>query len=186
MSKFESLYKKIELFEKLAVYGNRSSFLKAIAQNPNASYQPFMGSDSQGDHPEAAPDSSTQTTKEMTIVGNPPIPTDVQEMLSRIVTMDRIGIPLHKIDGLIGPETRGALKEFKNKYAPGVNSDAQLFNAIRAQYNKNPDFYGKIDHVSSAPAPAAKPQKQPEPYNPYKATARQDAGEERPVPGPKA
>jgi hypothetical protein len=32
MGKYNSLFKKIEVFEKLAVYGNRSNFLKAIAQ----------------------------------------------------------------------------------------------------------------------------------------------------------
>jgi hypothetical protein len=32
MSKFDALFKKIELFEKLAVYSDRGAFLKAIAQ----------------------------------------------------------------------------------------------------------------------------------------------------------
>ena len=35
MSKFDALFKKIEVFEKLAVYGDRSSFLRAIAQEAN-------------------------------------------------------------------------------------------------------------------------------------------------------
>lgn len=32
MSKFDTLYKKIELFEKLAIYSDRGAFLKALAQ----------------------------------------------------------------------------------------------------------------------------------------------------------
>jgi hypothetical protein len=34
MSKFESLLKKIEVFEKLAIHGDRKSFLKSLAQAP--------------------------------------------------------------------------------------------------------------------------------------------------------
>jgi hypothetical protein len=38
MSKYNALLKKIEVFEKLAVYGDRRSFLKAIAQAGPTSY----------------------------------------------------------------------------------------------------------------------------------------------------
>lgn len=33
MSKYSDLFKKIELFEKLAIYSNRSEFLQKISQN---------------------------------------------------------------------------------------------------------------------------------------------------------
>lgn len=35
MKKNETLFKKVDFFERLAVYGNRSSFLKALAQENN-------------------------------------------------------------------------------------------------------------------------------------------------------
>jgi len=167
MSKFDALFKKIEVFEKLAVYGDRSSFLKSIAQDSTPKY-PTSTDEA---NPGVQPYLPTQTVPEMTIVGNPPIPKDVQEMLSRVVTMDRLGIPLHKIDGLIGPETRTALNNFKAKYAPGEKSDAKLFDAIRKQYATNPGLYGKVDHASpAAPKAPAQPQTPntlptPEEYN---------------------
>jgi hypothetical protein len=40
MGKFSSLVKKVELFEKLSLYGDRSSFLKAIGQDASDSLQP--------------------------------------------------------------------------------------------------------------------------------------------------
>ena len=38
--KIDTLVKKVEIFEKLALYGNRTDFLKAIAQDIESEYNP--------------------------------------------------------------------------------------------------------------------------------------------------
>jgi len=56
MKKIDQLVKKVEYFEKLAVYSDRSTFLKRLAQAPqNASYQPYQGSTMVGDSSEPGP-----------------------------------------------------------------------------------------------------------------------------------
>lgn len=52
------------------------------------------------------------TKKEDRVVGYPPIDTKVQEAIERIVVIEGQGLPM-KIDGRIGPETRGAINRFK-------------------------------------------------------------------------
>lgn len=140
MGKIDTLLKKVEFFEKLAVYGDRSSILKALAQAP------------------------VQTLPETTIVGNPPIPKDVQEMLSNIVTVEGLGLPLKSIDGLIGPETLKAMNAFRGKF--GDYSDKQIINAIRNVYTKDPGRYGELVK-SKQPAPKAPAQKPAPAQQPY-------------------
>lgn len=142
MTKIDDLLKRVERFEKLAVYGDRSAFLKSLAQD-NASYQPFIGSDSGGDHPGAAgpnyfaPDQKSPTSY-------PPISRELQEMLSRITTVQGLGLPL-QIDGSLGPETKKALDAFRRKFnVPGNFSDAEALQVVKNTYSRDPGQYGNL------------------------------------------
>jgi peptidoglycan hydrolase-like protein with peptidoglycan-binding domain len=113
MPKTDDLVKKIDFFQRLALYFDRKNFLSAIAQDISAANS-----------------------------GYPSIPDEVQEMLSRIVTVEGLGLPI-KMDGVLGPETRAALETFKkSRGLPPTTTDAQLFDAIRMQYQNDPQKYG--------------------------------------------
>lgn len=168
MKKIDELLKRVEHFEKLAVYGDRSTFLKSLAQD-NASYQPFIGSDAQGDHPGAAgPDYLAPAPKSQL----PKIPKDVQEMLSNITVIEGIGMPI-QIDGDLGPETQKALDGFRRKFnVPGNFDNTQVFDVIRNTFNRTPGQYGslvKSKGQTPAPKPAAPQQQLPNLDDAYKA-----------------
>ena len=122
MSKADTLLKRATFFERMALYSDRKVFLQALAQ----------------------PYNEDDILPEDRIKGNLPyIPRDIQEMLSRIVTIDGAGLPLQN-DGILGPETRKALDAFKAKYSiPGQFTDDSVFNVIKSTYNRNLDKYGK-------------------------------------------
>lgn len=72
----------------------------------------------------------------------PSIPRDVQEQLSRIVSVDGIGLPLKRNDGLLGPETKAALDNFRQKYnVPGNFDNAQVFEVIRNTFARDKEKY---------------------------------------------
>lgn len=82
------------------------------------------------------------------ITAYPPIDKGQQEALSRFITMERIGVPLHRIDGKLGPETRGALETFKKWYnakATGkkITSDNEALQLVKFIVDNDPKKYGK-------------------------------------------
>jgi hypothetical protein len=139
MKKIDALLKKVEFFERLAVYGDRKSLLAAIAQ----------ATPSIGGTPEAEKylqelsiqPPNTQTTKEQVIVANPPINPKVQEMLNDLLVPHGDIFPL-KLDGELGPQTKEALKKFQARYGKS-STVAQVYNAQKnqpvAKSNMNPD-----------------------------------------------
>jgi len=72
---------------------------------------------------------TSQTTK---------IPEPVQELLGRINTIEGIGLPL-KVDGILGENTRKALKAFNEKFMSGQASDRELFSKI-IEMGKDPKY----------------------------------------------
>lgn len=146
MKKIDSLLKKVEFFERLAVYGDRKSFLKAIAQD--ASFTPFQGSTMVGDSGESTVPSGgqTQTTKEVVVVANPPIDKKVQHMLNELLVPHGDIFPLAP-DGEMGPKTKDALKKFEARYGkPGTPAAvAETFKAEKnSQVAKAPVAPGGI------------------------------------------
>jgi hypothetical protein len=208
MKKTDSLLKKAEFFERLAVYGDRSNFLKSLAQLKN----PEKGISYPGDiadqqagaekqlkslvwqatqifaqlNPENIPapfneiagtkdwnaaiatlarvnltpsnynltglgpelkqlnsirekmellvgkspsSSSAPTSEAPKAVDYPSIETNKQEALSRIITIEGLGLPL-KIDGKMGPRTRAALDAFKKKIDPTLSDAGALRKAL--------------------------------------------------------
>ena len=143
MSKFDSVFKKAILFERLACYLDSKSFLSALAQGvdtPEAEKQwsnldnfgnpkqngipevdPLVGGQSQ--NPDVAPVGTPVSTN----IYGPPTPdkskTSVypnvdksqQAALNRISMKEGLGIPLAE-DGKLGPETKKVLDAFKKKF----------------------------------------------------------------------
>lgn len=68
----------------------------------------------------------------------PPIPGDVQEALSRIVTIEGIGVPL-KLDKSMGPKTRAAMEAFKKKFMDNKGTDGEVFAKVR-EMAKDPKY----------------------------------------------
>lgn len=58
----------------------------------------------------------------------PQIDTEVQEMLSKYVSENGLGIPLNKIDGKLGPDTRAAINALKKSLNHPEMSDQEAFN----------------------------------------------------------
>jgi len=106
--KNSSLLRRVEAFEKMATYGDRSSFLKSLGEDeplePNLSEVPYQ-----------------------VVTGKPPLSEDiktspwagkvkkyidpkVQDALNKL-----FGLSL-KLDGDLGPQTAQALQLYKNKY----------------------------------------------------------------------
>ena len=157
MSKYDKLIKKVEVFEKLAVYGDRSNFLKALAQEVT----PTVGGTPEAEAYLAQfPQNSSAPAPAKPQL--PSIPLDVQEMLSKIVTVEGVGLPLQN-DGQIGSKTKQALDAFRKKFnVPGNFSDQDTFGVVKNTYNRDPDRYGKLSspgkaQPKAAPAPAPAP-----------------------------
>ena len=136
MSKYNSLVKKAELYEKLALYGTRKDFLNAMAQGhtPSAGISPQDDSYLQennlmpGPAPQVAP---------ATITGPFKIDKNLQDMLNRV--LDGKINPLLG-DGVLGPQTSLALNKFKEvfgKPATRANIEAE-YNKWKTQQNSQP------------------------------------------------
>ncbi len=130
MSKYSNLVKKIEVFEKLALYGSRSSFLNRIAQEqskePNASMMP-ESEPNMTPNPNAAfgPPSPAKPAAPAL----PTVPTSVQQSLNFL--SQEAGTPMNlKTDGQLGPATRKALNWFATANNLVGKSDQDLFAAI--------------------------------------------------------
>ncbi len=148
MSKFDSLLKKAELFERLAIYGDRKTFLQALAQTPSLTgpVPPIPGSPgTAGGRPLTLSEQLTgvinQPAHKPEVTSSEPTPPaakptssypyinpETQKQLSRLLIRDGLLMPKSeyngegiKIDGSKGPETDAAIKKFVDKYkVPGT------------------------------------------------------------------
>lgn len=90
------------------------------------------------------------------ITGYAPIPNDVQEKLSELLSVRGDYIPF-KADGKLGPETKKALDIYQQKYNRGskLPPGEQLYNEIRKTYNfwKMDQKYQAGDYNPKPPGP---------------------------------
>lgn len=211
MKKYDLLLRKAEVFEKLALYGDRRAFLRAIAQGvpaplsndlrqgidsamkdltmtrPDDPRSTALSNKLQGFYDGTSTDlgqlaqtlrdasntipgnlttqvqrildlankvqqqATPQTTESEPAAAKPmvmpeahiqsyaPIPKDIQEKLSKVNTVKGFGLPLTKLDGRIGPETKAALNEFKTRSTPPIPAatpNAEVFKAIERAYSE--------------------------------------------------
>lgn len=143
MSKINSLLKKTELFERLALYGDRRSFLESLAQEATPSLD--------GGH-----SGNLATDPNMTLNPNakfgppsppaaakPSIPREVQQKLNDLLVSTGKIVPL-KIDGILGSDTRLALNAFRKAYnVPASATDQQVFSQIMTAHSLESSDYGK-------------------------------------------
>jgi peptidoglycan hydrolase-like protein with peptidoglycan-binding domain len=153
MSRADKLLAKTSSFERLAVYSDRKAFLQSLSQE---SFTPeevqqwgnldeFGNPIQTGVPPVPNP---TTTIPETTITGKLPLTKPVfptidkrqQEALSKVVSLDGIGIPLQRIDGILGPETKVALKSFKAAYHMENLSDAQALQHAQTLVETLPKY----------------------------------------------
>ena len=157
-----SLVKKASLFERLATYGNRRSFLEALSQDKgetigftpeqlemmNPTRQPT--SFQRGDGPVEFPETSNQGATHPWQGGDPAVakpaqpkswpavPTQVQEALNNLGYTPEL-----KVDGKLGPATRKAIdwyksgESFKSAKVPSA-TDQTVFTMIM---NDDPNPY---------------------------------------------
>lgn len=133
MSKYDELLKKVNLFEKLAVYGDRSSFLKSLAQPGPTSY-PGDVEDVYGKQPTATPAVDPAQVYNQTIE-------TVQKQLNYLLfgdPNDRVmPFPL-QTDGKLGgakSKTNEALAIFRREYPKAATLTGQaLYNYIGEMY----------------------------------------------------
>jgi hypothetical protein len=101
----KAILKKAELFEKLSLYGDRRSFLQALAQD-SVWVDPIESLEDPYDNP--APKKQVKLLRDGDRI-NP----EVQKALVRLYPESA---PWIKPDGVMGPNTRGALNRYKTDY----------------------------------------------------------------------
>ena len=146
------LLNKASLFERLALYSDRTSFLKALAQqNDSPNYYQYPEFQETEEFKQSLPRTipppepvkpltpaqeaakalqgpADVTFKDDKITGFAPIDPKVQEHLSSLVTNRNWGVPLAPIngktpfDGRIGKDTRRALDTFKSRMGLPTNT----------------------------------------------------------------
>ncbi len=115
MSKHQKLIKSIEVFHKLALFGDRSSFLKSLALNPYAGNWETIDADSD-ESTKSVTENGVTTLPTTQIEGQAPkFKYDVsvehaQEMLNTLGFEPEL-----KVDGLLGDNTQKALDWYKGK-----------------------------------------------------------------------
>lgn len=131
MSKYNSLVKKAEFYEKLALYGDRKNFLSAIAQaTPSVGGTPEAEQYLQELSLNSPAPPPSQTTSEITIEAPKTIDPEIQNMLNHI--LDKQIVPLMN-DGVLGSKTKDALKKFIAKYGPATRANiTNVFNKLNA------------------------------------------------------
>ena len=108
---YERLLERVELFYRLATYGKRKDFLKAMGQTPQMLPEQVIV----GNPPSNAP-TAKQVLPEVVEAYYPPIPVETQGQLSDLlVPAGLLAVPL-KEDGKIGPKTREAMQAFITKF----------------------------------------------------------------------
>lgn len=179
MKKIDELLQRVEVFERLAVYGDRKNFLKALAQE----YSPNPNMSAPGSENE--PNQSIDTTPKDSggvvnipagdeIKAYPPIDKNIQKMLNDLLVPSG-DIFLLQEDGKLGKHTKDALKKFEAKFGkPGTpQAIAQVWNSTKNQVAK------------SEPSGTVAPIKVEGPNLNTKSTISDSAGEPRDVGNPR-
>lgn len=130
MSKYNKLVNKVELFEKLSLYGTRGSFLNRLAQLKDPNELPFnmVETPNEGFGP-PSPQKPVATKY-------PNISTSVQKSLDFLANEANAPLTKNKhgnyveSDGILGPETRKALDWFATANGLVGKTDTELFTAI--------------------------------------------------------
>lgn len=150
MNKFGSLLKRIALFEKMAVYGNRISVLRSIAQEETKyptsgnvipmSYDPKL--------PMTESNSVAITTPPPPTPPTPPAPTTQYKAYPSIPKEDQdnvewftmtnpvpgskgfLGNEKSGADGILGPKTRGSIDAVKKYLNMQHATDKQIFDYL--------------------------------------------------------
>jgi hypothetical protein len=141
MKKLDSLLKKAAFFEKLANYGDRKSFLKALAQYsaaPPLTSDPSHPAFSDPSHPELDPVANLPSSNKPAVQSAPfnPEVKKIQERLNQIALKQLPAVRLNlKEDGKFGPETRKAVDWFKKTFnlSPSM-SDKDVFAKINDEF----------------------------------------------------
>lgn len=211
MKKIDGLLKKVELFEKLAIHGDRESLLTVIAQewtggdpftkevydpkagsyddngqwhggNPNTKMKFDPNAGSFNKNPQPSKSQNVQTLKETVVDGPFKIDPTIQDMLNRL--LDGKIVPL-LTDGVLGKNTRDALKLFKDTF-----KQPATVAAIKQEFNK----LNQPSAVATTPSSGliVNPNSGnpvymnfPKPYANTKRTSPGLSGNEKKVPGPK-
>lgn len=149
--KYNRLFEKVALFERLSLYGERATFLERLAQDASfpqetvEQWDPSQKKDllgrpmREGVPPvpqapvpvPAGPPSSLAPTAPAAL---PAIPANIQGMLSQMLSERGEYVPLI-IDGKLGPQTQKALDIFKQKYNSAGLSGQALFNEVEKAFN---------------------------------------------------
>lgn len=143
--KIDALLKKVETFERLAVYGNRRDFLQALAQDswedvarqqgdlkdqPSGIPAPRPMSPPPPNLPPPPPPPGSETKPKVQTGMDKPTVELLQTFLnnalkSAIIAGQRGPI---SIDGIVGPETMGALREWAKANGLGGKDIQDLLN----------------------------------------------------------
>lgn len=129
MSKADILLKKAASFEKLAAFSDRKAFFASLAQDnkytgQNMSFDPLQSINPMHDQ-EYSGNPPTAGSKPTFA----PIDQKAQEALSRVNSIEGIGIPI-SVDGKFGPETKSALQAFKQKFNCTNMSDKDALDVV--------------------------------------------------------
>lgn len=151
MSKYDSLMKKAAFYEKLALYGDRKDFLSALGQaTPTVGGTPEAEKYLQELSIQNPP---SQTVKETVIQAPTTIDPEIQNMLNHILD-DQIS-PLRN-DGILGSQTKDALKKFIAKYGPATKTNiTNVFNRLNQSPPDLSDAAKQKDYLALHPDEAS-------------------------------
>jgi hypothetical protein len=146
MSKADTLLKKAIAFERLALYSDRKTFLKSLAQPMSPEYKQFYNLDEFGNPKqegippvppvESVKPSTNSPTMNMPtdkITAFPSIDPKEQENVFRIATVEGLIVPpdsKHMSDGKLGPQTQAAIKALRS--ATNRTNGQPLFPELQA------------------------------------------------------
>jgi peptidoglycan hydrolase-like protein with peptidoglycan-binding domain len=147
MSKINSLLKKTELFEKLALYGDRKSFLESFAQQSvDAPIGPSLDGGYSGEldsAPKMTPNPDAKFGPPSSLAPAPQvatIPASVQKKLNDLLVPAGKIVPVN-VDGKLTQETRRALNAFRKAYnVPASATDQQVFSQIMTAHKLETDY----------------------------------------------
>jgi len=159
MSKNDRLFKKIETFERLSLYGKRSSFLERLAQDASATLPVDAFSDKEREQVDNVggignpirtgipPVPQNVQAPKTPVVPTAPkmepqattIPSNIQKALNSVLIHDDIGTPV-KTDGALGPETQQALNNYKKHFNLSNMNNQALFNDILTRNQTNNQY----------------------------------------------
>jgi hypothetical protein len=144
----KKLAAKINLFEKLATYGNRAAFLSALADSgfdPNEVSQwegkkDILGRPEQTGIPPVSPATVQQEEPRNKIPYGPPsslasVDPKNQEALNNFMMEHNLGAPI-KVDSYLGPETRAAMNKVKQYLRQPKMDDQALFSQLAMPGNQ--------------------------------------------------